>query len=550
MQCAACGESIPDDSMFCPECGARQGGGATGVPGQAPAAQPNMGGAPVGGFPQQSPPQGYPHQHQQGLPPQGMPQQGMMQPGYGQMPQQGMPQQGLPPQGMPQQGMPPQGMPQQGLPPQGMPQQGFQPQPRGPSAPVRPLSRTDLPQASAGPSLASGMGSSGVPRADPFSAGGTTIAHNPAASPTDAMVNNLAEQDRAMKNERRSQWLSMNHSPAGDVLASLGADMGGLQGQGAPNPAAAVLASTIGAQDSGGLDDALLKRLAEVAIRRVARKRGVAVETPTCETEDQEVTVTVTYVDDGRVLDGPDALSEAFQHAIATEIALKGHEMDVKIVLRRSKDGEVDVVSGVEEEMFACEVCDGLVSENDSTCPHCGAVFEEEDEGGAEDVVPAQRGPPGPSKGGPPGPSRGGPPGPSRGGPPGPSKGGPPGPSRGGPPGPKRGGPPGPSKGGPPGPKKGGPPGPSKAGPPGPKKGGPPGPSKGGPPGPKKGGPPGPSKGGPPGPKKGGPPGPSKGGPPGPKKGGPPKGGPSGGPPKGGPSGGPPKGPRRGPPGR
>ena len=498
MQCAACGESIPDDSMFCPECGARQGGGTTGVPGQAPVAQPNMGGAPMGGFPQQGAPQGYP---QQGLPPQGMPQQGMMQPGYGQMPQQGMPQQGLPPQGMPQQGLPPQGMPQQGLPPQGMPpqgmpQQGFQPQPRGPSAPVRPLNRSDMPQAHAGPSLASGVGSSGVPRADPFTAGGTTIAHNPSASPTDAIVNNLAEQDRAMKNERRSQWLSMNHSPAGDVLASLGADMGGLQGQGAPNPAAAVLANTIGAQDTGGLDDALLKRLAEVAIRRVARKRGVAVETPTCETEGKEVTVTVTYVDDGRVLDTPDALSEAFQHAIATEIALKGHEMDVNIVLRRrlGERGEIDVVSGAQEEMFACEVCDGLVSENDTTCPHCGAVFEEEDE---EDEPAA--------------------------------------PARGGPPGPSRGGPPGPSRGGPPGPKKGGPPGPSKGGPPGPKKGGPPGPSKGGPPGPKKGGPPGPKKGGPP-----------KGGP----SGGPPKGGPSGGPRKGGPSGGPPKGPRRGPPGR
>ena len=364
----------------------------------------------MGGFPQQGAPQGYP---QQGLPPQGMPQQGMM-PGYGQMPQQGMPQQGLPPQGMPQQGLPPQGMPQQGLPPQGMPQQGFQPGPRGPSAPVRPLSRSDMPQSNAGPSLASGMGSSGVPRADPFAAGGTTIAHNPAASPTDAMVNNLAEQDRAMKNERRSQWLSMNHSPAGDVLASLGADMGGLQGQGAPNPAAAVLASTIGAQDSGGLDDALLKRLAEVAIRRVARKRGVAVETPSCETEGNEVTVSVTYVDDGRVLDGPDALSEAFQHAIATEIALKGHEMDVKIVLRRSKDGEVDVVSGAAEEMFACEVCDGLVSENDSICPHCGAVFEEEDDED-EPEASARGGPPGPSRGGPPGPSRGGPPGPSKG---------------------------------------------------------------------------------------------------------------------------------------
>ena len=499
MQCAACGESIPSDSMFCPECGARQGGAQTGVAGQAPSPQPGMVGQPMSGFPPQAQPQGYP--------PQGMPQQGLPPQNMQGMPPQGMPQQGLPPQGMvqpgygqmPQQGMPQQGMPPQGMPPQGLPGQGFQPQQRAPSAPVRPLNRSDMPQAHTGPSLASGMGSSGMPRADPFAAGGTTIAHNPAASPTDAIVNNLAEQDRVMKNERRSQWLSMNHSPAGDVLASLGADMGGLQGQGAPNPAAAVLANTIGAQDTDGLDDALLKRLSEVAIRRVARKRGVAVETPNCETEGKEVTVTVTYVDDGRVLDTPEGLSEAFQHAIATEIALKGHEMDVNIVLRRrdGERGEIDVVSGAQEEMFACEVCDGLVSENDSTCPHCGAVFEEDDEEQPAAAAPKRSGPPGPSKSGPPGPSRAGPP----------------------------------------GPKKGGPPGPSKGGPPGPKKGGPPGPSKGGPPGQKKGGPPGPSKGGPPGPKKGGPPGPSKGGPP--------KGGPSGGPPKGGP-----KGPRRGPPGR
>ncbi|MGB1624172.1 MAG: zinc-ribbon domain-containing protein, partial [Candidatus Poseidoniaceae archaeon] len=51
MQCAACGESIPDDSMFCPECGARQGGGATGVPGQAPSPQANMGASAMGGQP-------------------------------------------------------------------------------------------------------------------------------------------------------------------------------------------------------------------------------------------------------------------------------------------------------------------------------------------------------------------------------------------------------------------------------------------------------------------------------------------------------------------
>ena len=167
--------------------------------------------------------------------------------------------------------------------------------------------------------------------------------------------------------------------------------------------------------------------------------------------------MTVTYVDDGRVLDGPEALSEAFQHAIATEIALKGHEMDVNMVLRRSKDGAVDVVSGAQEEMFACEVCDGLVSESDSICPHCGAVFEEEDEMDADvsEPVPSRSSPPGPSRSGPPGPKKGG-------GPPGPSKDGPSGPKKSG--GPPKGGPSGgPPKGGP----SGGPPKGPRRGPPG-----------------------------------------------------------------------------------
>ncbi len=230
-----------------------------------------------------------------------------------------------------------------------------------------------------------------------------------------------------MKNERRSQWLSMNHSPAGEVLASLGADVGALQGQGSLDPAAALLANTIGGAPSAGLDEALLNRLAEVAVRRVARKRGVAVETPSCAVNGKSATVTVTYTDDGRVLDTPEALSEAFEHAIRTELALKGHELLITMVLRRSKDGETEVVGNDGEEMFACEVCDGLVSESDPTCPHCGAVFEEEED---DEVVEAPR------RDGPPGPSRSGPPGPSRsGGPPGPKKGGP----GGGPPGPKRG---------------------------------------------------------------------------------------------------------------
>ena len=163
-----------------------------------------------------------------------------------------------------------------------------------------------------------------------------------------------------------------------------------------------------GKDESG--NDALFKRMAEVAVRRVARKRGVAVDTPQTKTESGVLIVNVTYIDDGRVLDTPEDLTSAFEHAISTEIALKGLEAVVDINLFRSKDGAIDKIgsdgeaaSPVEdsdEEMFACEVCDGLVKESDKECPHCGAIFEEE-----EDEAPA-RGPPG--RGGPPGPKQGG----------------------------------------------------------------------------------------------------------------------------------------------
>ena len=192
------------------------------------------------------------------------------------------------------------------------------------------------------------------------------------------------------------------------------------------------------------------------------------------------MTVNVTYIDDGRVLDTPEDLTGAFEHAISTEVALNGLDAVVEINLFRSKDGEINKIGSEsepaeadsDEEMFACEVCDGLVKESDSVCPHCGAVFEDEDElpaGGP----PSRSGPPGPSRGGgPPGPSRGGgPPGPSRGGGP-PKRSGPPGGGPGGPP--KRSGPPGGSSGGPP--KRGGPPGGGPGGPP--KRGGPPGPKR------------------------------------------------------------------------
>jgi hypothetical protein len=309
---------------------------------------------------------------------------------------------------------------------------------------------------------------------------------NPSTSPTDEMVNRLAEAEKAMKSERRNQWLNMNQASASNVLSNLGADLPGhLRNE--TNAAQEILSGALGGQKDAP-NDAFLRRMCEVAVRRVARKRGVAVETPQAKLDDGILTVNITYIDDGRVLDTPEELTQAFEHAVQTEIALKGFDFVAEINLYRSKDGEIENLSEEEqddEEMFACEICDGLVKESDNECPHCGAIFEDEDD--EEPQLPSRSPPRGPSRGGPPGgPSRGGPPGgPSRGGPPGgPSRGGPPGgPSRGGPPkgpsrsppssrpsgpsgGPSRGPPRGPSRGPPSGGPKGGPPKGPKRGPP------------------------------------------------------------------------------------
>ena len=375
--------------------------------------------------------------------------------------------------------------PMQGnFPPTQFPPQQQQPPQRSNVAPV-----SDMPTLPRGPSIASGAAPVNNGNVSPMNPGGTTIAQNPAASPTDAMVNRLAEAERAVKDERRSQWLSMNQSPASSVLANLGG--GELPshlrgGNEANNPAAEIMAAGIGQTSADAPNDALLRRISEVAIRRVARKRGVAVEAPQTKLNDGLFEVNVTYVDDGRVLDTPEDLTQAFEHAIQTELALKGYDLTCAVSMFRSKDGKTERIGAEpEEDMFACEICDGLVKDSDPTCPHCGAVFEEEEEEPETQASPTLSGPPGPKKsGGPPGPKKsGGPPGPKKsGGPPGPKKsGGPPGPKKsGGPPGPKKsGGPPGGPKkgGGPSGPKKsGGPPG-------GPKKsGGPPGGPKRGPP--------------------------------------------------------------------
>jgi len=516
MDCGSCSEQIPDDSIFCPECGARQemsrAGGFTnpnsiGLSGQEVSGGRNFGVVSGEAVRQQ---RDMTMGGNTNIPPEvlqqiamGIQQQPNTPPGQ-------IPPQNIPPNQMGQ--FPPQNFPpnQQGqFPPQGMPQQ---PQQGG----VVPNVQSDRPQQARGPSLGSGaIPQNQVDNMPTYATGSTVVANNPASSPTDAMVNRLAEAERAMKDERRSQWLNINQTPANNVLASIGAELPAhLRGNDASNPAQNIVSGALGQASQDAPNEALLRRMCEVAVRRVARKRGVAVETPQAKVEGDVLNVNVTYVDDGRVLDTPEDLTQAFQHAIETEVALKGFDLTTELKLFRSKDGEVETLNGDDSpdddvEMFACEICDGLVKETDNECPHCGAMFEEEEEEIVEAPrrsAPKRSGPPGSSKGGPP--KKSGPPGPSKGGPP--KKSGPPGPSKGGPP--KKSDPPGPSKGGPP--KKSGPPGPSKGGPP--KKSGPPGPSKGGPP--KKSGPPGPSKGGPP----------KKSGPPGPSKGGPPKGGPSG----------------------
>ena len=444
MDCMSCGEHIPDDSIFCPECGARQdlsrAGGFTTPNSVGLAGQEVTGGRSFGVV------SGEAIRQQREM---SVSDPNAISPELMRQIAQGM-------------------QNQQNIPPVGnFPPQGFQNQPNNLNQnPMNDLG--NMPQ--------------NIPNVTPMGQ----------SSPTDEMVTRLAQAEKAMKTERRSQWLNMNQASASNVLSSLGADLPAhLRNE--KNAAQEILTGALGGQKEAP-NDAFLRRMCEVAVRRVARKRGVAVETPQAKLADDILTVNITYIDDGRVLDTPEDLSQAFEHAIQTEVALKGFDYVSEINLYRSRDGEIENLSEEEQddgEMFACEICDGLVKESDSECPHCGAVFEEDDD--FEEPSPRQA-PNSPSRGSPPrGSSRGGPPGgPSRGGPPGgPSRGGPPGgPSRGGPPGgPSRGGPPGgPSKGpgrappskSPPS-KKPGPPGGSTRGPPsgGPKSGPPKGPKRG-----------------------------------------------------------------------
>ena len=280
-------------------------------------------------------------------------------------------------------------------------------------------------------------------------------AHQPAmphpSSVTDQVVDQIVESERAEKAGARNEWLAMNQKTASGVLA-------GLSGGEVPEHLASASGSARFLDDGQdvGLEKkrvksnqpspSLLRRMAEVATRRVARKRGVAVESPqVAMTEDDTVQVNVTYIDDGRVLDTPPDLSNAFEHAIATELALKGFDIGIEIALFRSLDGSIELVWGEavgseeieedDEDLFACDDCGHYpIRDSDSSCPGCGAQFIDDDDDWDDSPAPPSRGPstpPSRGAGGPPsrGPS-GGPGGPPRG--PSRGSGGPPrGPSRG-----------------------------------------------------------------------------------------------------------------------
>ena len=447
MECGTCGELIPDDSIFCPECGSRQdmsrAGGFTNPNSIGLSGQEVSGGRNFGVV------SGEAIRQQREMDATDL---NSISPELLQQIAQGL-------------------QNQKNIPPGNFPTQNIQSN----------LGNNQNLGNQNNPTMVGGnFGSVGNTNNNPNLANSQTQNNLNSNSPTDQMVNRLAEAEKAMKNERRSQWLNMNQTSASNVLSNLGADL-------PPhlrvneNPAQDILSGALGSNNEAP-NDAFLRRMCEVAVRRVARKRGVAVESPQAKLEDDILSVNITYVDDGRVLDTPEDLKQAFEHAIQTEVALKGFEYIVEINLFRSRDGEVENLSGDssdedDEEMFACEICEGLVKESDTSCPHCGAIFEDDE----EDEEPISR-PPRRNSGPPRGPGRNsGPPGgPKRSGPPG-------GPKRSGPPGgPKRSGPPGgpssgpPKKSGPPGGPKGIPSGGPSSGPP--KKRGPPGGPKRGPP--------------------------------------------------------------------
>ena len=214
----------------------------------------------------------------------------------------------------------------------------------------------DLPVNRHGPTLGSGQGMSRRVDQEIGQRIGTTRVSNPTLSQTDDVVNRIHEAERNLKDVRRDQWLEMNRASASNVLASIGSELPSHLAE-VSNPAnAKALADRLSTPNPlrSGPDPALMQRMAEVAVRQVARKRGVTVETPSARIEGENATVTVTYIDDGRVLDDPETLRSAFERAVTTELALKGMDVTVSIDLSRQKDGAVESLVPLRMRMSRC----------------------------------------------------------------------------------------------------------------------------------------------------------------------------------------------------
>ena len=269
MECTSCAELIPDDSIFCPECGSRQdlsrAGGfttpnAVGLSGQEVSGGRNFGVVSGEAIRQQRD--------------MGAADPTAISPELLQQIAQGMQnQQNIPPVG----NFPPQGYTNN--------QQNNPNLLGGNVLPSAPLNQ------------------------QPTNVMGNVQPVGQSNSPTDEMVNRIAQAEKAMKSERRNQWLNMNQTSASNVLSSLGADLPAhLRNE--SSAAQEILSGALGVQKDAP-NEAFLRRMCEVAVRRVARKRGVAVEAPQAKLEDDVLNVNITYIDDGRVLDTPEDLSQA-----------------------------------------------------------------------------------------------------------------------------------------------------------------------------------------------------------------------------------------------
>ena len=91
---------------------------------------------------------------------------------------------------------------------------------------------------------------------------------NPSSSPTDEMVNH-AEAEKAMKSERRNQW---QHEPNFSITIFLNLGQIFLITLEMKLTAQEILTGALGGQKDAP-NDAFLRRMCEVAVRRVARKR-------------------------------------------------------------------------------------------------------------------------------------------------------------------------------------------------------------------------------------------------------------------------------------